>query len=183
MTKYYARLWLRDGDIFGIHSNTHPIVGESFTGWSDEIIDLEIAGEYQDAADLRERITLTNGNIIGAGVTETARHPGIPRDIEAELAEFRGKLKLSFAQLLIGLVAEGWITQAEGTAWIVNRVLPSPITALIGQLPADQQFAALARAVAPSEVLRLDPLVVLLGNAQGKTPAEIDAFFVKYKDQ
>lgn len=92
----------------------------------------------------------------------------------------RATMRLSFAQLLIGLVAEGWITQAEGTAWLVARTPPGPVTALINQLPADQQFPALVRAVAPSEVLRLDPLVVGLGSYTGKTPEQIDSFFQTY---
>ena len=35
-----------------------------------------------------------------------------------------------------------------------------------------------ARAVAPSVVLRNDSLVIALGAAQGKTPEQLDAFFI-----
>lgn len=182
--KYYARVWVRDGAVYTVNAMQGPITFDTFTGWADEVIDLEIQGAYEHAGILLEAMYYgPNGLIVGGrNATVTDTRPGNPRDIEAELAEFRGRLKLSFAQLLIGLVAEGWITQAEGTAWLINRTLPAPVTALIGQLPADQQFAALARAVAPSEVLRLDPLVVALGNAQGKTPAQMDEFFITYKD-
>lgn len=86
---------------------------------------------------------------------------------------------LTFAQLLIGLVAEGWITEAEGEAWLSGNV-PSAVNALIGTLPANQRFAAKARAVRPSVVMRADPLVNALGVAQGKTAAELDAFFTAY---
>ncbi len=86
---------------------------------------------------------------------------------------------LSFAQLLIGLVAEGWITEAEGDAW-ADGVLPASVTDLIATLPADQQFAARTRAKRPSEVLRADPMVAMLGAAQGKTPEQIDQFFRTY---
>lgn len=91
----------------------------------------------------------------------------------------RASLKLSFAQLLIGLVAEQWITQAEGEAWL-QGTLPAGVTALISTLPPEQQFPAIARAARPSEVLRLDPLVVALGAAQNKTTEEIDTFFQTY---
>ena len=47
-----------------------------------------------------------------------------------DMAAIRSKLKLSFAQLLIGLVTEGWITRAEGEAWLAN-VLPAPVAYLI----------------------------------------------------
>lgn len=86
---------------------------------------------------------------------------------------------LTFAQLLIGLVSEGWITQAEGEAWLTGT-LPAPVVALIATLPAEQQFAAKARATAPSVVLRADPLVSALGAAQGKTSEQLDDFFRTY---
>jgi hypothetical protein len=84
---------------------------------------------------------------------------------------------ITFAQLLIALVAAGWITEAEGEAWLVGT-LPAPVNALIASLLPNQRFAARARAVAPSVVLRNDPLVVALGTAQGKTSAELDQFFI-----
>ena len=86
---------------------------------------------------------------------------------------------LSFAELLIGLVTEEWITEAEGDAWL-SGTLPAPVLALIATLPAGQQFAAKARAIRPSAVVRADPLVVGLGTAQGKTSAQMDAFFTTY---
>jgi hypothetical protein len=86
---------------------------------------------------------------------------------------------ISFAQLLIGLVSEQWITEAEGEAWLAGT-LPAPVLGLIATLPADQQFPAKARALRPSEVLRNDPLVNGMGQAAGKTPEEIDDFFRTY---
>ena len=86
---------------------------------------------------------------------------------------------ISFAQLVIGLVTETWITEAEGTAWL-QGVLPTAVETLITSLPQEQQFIARARASRPSEVLRNDPLVVSLGAAQGKTEEELDDFFRTY---
>lgn len=86
---------------------------------------------------------------------------------------------LSFAQLLIGLVAEGWITEADGEGWLTGT-LPAAVTAVIDTLPQDQRFAAKASALRPSEVLRADPLVSALGMAAGKTEEELDAFFRAY---
>lgn len=91
----------------------------------------------------------------------------------------RAAMRLSFAQLLIGLVAEGWITEAQGDAWLAG-VLPAPVSALIATLPQQARFPARARAQRPSEVLRTDPLVTALAMAQGKTDAELDAFFLTY---
>lgn len=86
---------------------------------------------------------------------------------------------LSFAQLLIGLVTEQWITEAEGEAWLAGT-LPFAVLLVIDGLPAEQRFAAKARALRPAEVLRADPLVAAMGTAAGKTEAEMDAFFQTY---
>lgn len=86
---------------------------------------------------------------------------------------------LSFSQLLIGLVSEGWITEAEGDAWS-DGVLPLAVLSIISALPVEQQFAARTRAKRPSEILRLDSLVQTLGAAQSKTPEELDQFFLTY---
>jgi hypothetical protein len=88
-------------------------------------------------------------------------------------------VRLTFAQLLIGLVTEGWITEAEGEGWLAGT-LPAPVLAVIGQLPENQRFAAKARAIRPSEVLRRDPLVQQLGQFQNKSAADLDAFFATY---
>lgn len=99
---------------------------------------------------------------------------------EQALNEARRSMRLSFAQLLIGMVSEGWVTAAEGRAWRDRAALPAPVAALIASLPEAEQFAAETKVLAPSEVVRLDPLVVSLGSAAGKTEAEIDALFIKY---
>lgn len=102
-----------------------------------------------------------------------------PAKQTAALEAARANMSLTFAQLLIGLVTEAWITEAEGDAWLVGT-LPAPLLALIATLPVEQQFAAKAHAIRPSAVLRLDPLVMSLGAAQGKTPEQIDQFFQTY---
>ena len=88
--------------------------------------------------------------------------------------------ELSFAQLLIGLVAEGWLSAADARAWRDRIALPAQVQALIASLPEHMQFAAETRAFAPSEVLRSDPLVQMLAAAQGKTPDQLDLFFTTY---
>ncbi len=91
----------------------------------------------------------------------------------------RSAMQLSFAQLLIGLVTEGWITEADGEGWL-GGTLPPTVVATINLLPAENRFAAKARALRPSYVSRLDPLVEMMSMAQGRSPAEVDAFFQTY---
>lgn len=103
----------------------------------------------------------------------------VPMDPDEIAARDAAILRLSFAQLLIGLVSEGWITEAEGEAWIAGT-LPAAVLAVISTLPQPQQFPAKAKALRPEAVLRNDPLVIALGAAQGKTSDEIDVFFITY---
>lgn len=103
----------------------------------------------------------------------------VPQGQQTLIEVQRQFMRLTFAQLLIGLVTEEWITQAEGEAWLTGTP-PAAVSALIAALPTGEQFAALARAVRPSEVLRNDPLVVAMADAEGKTPEEVDTFFTTY---
>lgn len=86
---------------------------------------------------------------------------------------------ISFAQLIIGLVSEQWISRQEGEAWL-QGVLPAPVQMLINTLPENQQFVAIARATRPSVVMRNDPLVTTLASLQQKTPEDLDQFFITY---
>lgn len=86
---------------------------------------------------------------------------------------------LTFAQLLIGLVSEQWITEAEGEDWL-KGILPGTVEAVIAQLPPSQRFVAKARASRPTEVVREDPLVMALAAFAGKTPEQLDVFFQTY---
>lgn len=96
-----------------------------------------------------------------------------------KMLPYRNQMKLSFAQLLIGLVTEGWITEAEGDAW-ADGTLPAAVVALIATFPPEDQFAMRTRAKRPSEVVRTDPLVVAMGQSAGKTVTEMDTFFTTY---
>ncbi len=86
---------------------------------------------------------------------------------------------LSFSQLLIGLVTEGWITEADGEAWLAGT-LPEAVLIVIDSLPVEQRFTAKARALRPSVVIRSDALVTAMGTAAGKTDEDIDSFFNTY---
>ena len=83
---------------------------------------------------------------------------------------------LSFPQMLTGLVAEQWITENEGKAWLIGTP-PEVVLGMIEALPAEQQFGALARVVRPTIIERNDPLVNALRQLQGKTAEELDTFF------
>jgi hypothetical protein len=145
----------------------HPIYG-----WVPFTCDPEDTGAGVDVITLYDAM---------AADPSTLPHvPPSQEDIDAAaLAAARSSMTLSFAQLLIGLVTEGWISEADGEAWLIGT-LPAPVLALIASLPTAQQFAAKARAIRPSEVLRQDTLVVALGSYTGKTEAEIDTFFRTY---
>lgn len=98
---------------------------------------------------------------------------------EPPAADPRATMQMTFAQLLIGLVAMKWITKPEGVAWL-DGTLPAAVSGLIATLPAADQFPALVRAKRPSVVQRLDGLVLALAALQGRSDEDMDAFFVTY---
>lgn len=108
------------------------------------------------------------------GVAPTQEELDAAAAVELEVA--RASMTLTFAELMIGLVTEAWITEAEGEAWLAGT-LPFAVLTVIDGLPEGQRFAAKARALRPSEVLRADPLVIAMGTAAGKTAEQIDQFF------
>lgn len=97
------------------------------------------------------------------------------------LAATRAAMRLSPTQLIIGLVFEGWITQAEGDDWIAGGPLPAAAIGLIATMPTDVlKFAAKTRMLKMTTVDRTDPLVAALAAVVSKTDAEIDTFFATY---
>lgn len=104
-----------------------------------------------------------------------------PTKLAAAAQEKRKGMRLSFAQLMIGLVAENWLSEDDARLWL-SGTLPPAVVATISLIPADQQFAATARATRPSEVVRTDPLVEMMALAQGRSAEELDAFFQTYSN-
>ena len=145
---------------------------------------------WQDAQGYTFAYPASNSGLTMAEIAERTVPENTPWSVVSlELAlaltadrraqDARQGMSLTFAQLLIGLVTEAWITEAEGEAWLTGT-LPAPVLSLIASLPTNQQFAAKARAIAPSIVIRTDPLVEALGAAQGKTAEQLDTFFTTY---
>lgn len=99
---------------------------------------------------------------------------GLPE--AAILERERADMSMSFSQLLIGLVTMGWITEAEGEAWL-QRQLPQSIIDLIETLPVEQRFAAKARALQPTSIQRDNTLLGAMAVAKGVTPVQMDTFF------
>lgn len=96
------------------------------------------------------------------------------------LDDARGAMVLTPQQLLTGLVADGWITAAEGLSWAEGNGLPLAATTLIASLPSAEQFPAQVKLLRMETIRRTDPLVIALAYAEGKTDAEIDTFFTTH---
>lgn len=122
-------------------------------------------------------------DLMAADPETTAYVPPTQEELDAAataaLEAARASMTLTFAELMIGLVTEAWITEVEGEAWLAGT-LPFAVLTVIDGLPEGQRFAAKARALRPSEVLRADPLVIAMGTAAGKTAEQIDQFFQTY---
>ncbi len=126
----------------------------------------------------RTIIDLQDGSVTTVNLTDE-EIAALPKAQPYSAQARRASMKLSFAQLMIGLVAEKWITAAEAEAWLAGT-LPFALLVVIDTLPEDQRFPVKARAIRPAEVLRSDPMVAAMGFAAGKTEADIDVFFLTY---
>lgn len=154
------------------------------------MLNLTQDGEIIAAVAPGSQFTLPNGDVVSpayigwsSGEYMLVQSPAGGQPPEPTLEEIaqsqRQAMHLSFAQLLIGLVEESWITEAEGEAWLVGQ-LPEPVATLIASLPVEQRFPAKAKALRPFAVERLDPIVVAMGQAQGMTADDLDNFFRTY---
>src|SRR5574343_1536937 len=148
--------------------------------------------KYQDEtiADVVEgsSFSLPNGDIVSPAMLGWSNDAGYHLEqsagvvplTETEMLQIeREGMELTFAQLLIGLVSEGWITVAEGEAWL-QGILPPLATDFISTLPQQYQFIARARLIRPSVILRLDSSTLGLATTVGTTDEEIDTFFRTY---
>jgi hypothetical protein len=161
-----------------LHDEVQHLTG-GFHLWSDE--ELLAVGVYRvHTTPVPENFEQTGSELVWTGERVESRPTGVQLTDEDVANRRREDMRLSFAQLLIGLVTEQWITSADGRAWRDRTALPPAVAGLIATLPPEQQFAAETRAMAFTEALRLDPLVEALGAAEGKTPEELDTFFSTY---
>lgn len=92
----------------------------------------------------------------------------------------RAGMSLTMAQLLMGLVARGWITLAEGQAWARGTALPQAAQDVIATLPEADQFPAEVRLLRMTRAERLDPLVAALAASEGVAETDLDTFFTEY---
>lgn len=99
---------------------------------------------------------------------------------EAVLLAARTGMRLTFSQLMIGLVTMQWITEAEGDAWLAGNALPAEVMSLIDSLPPEERFPARARAMRMTEADRLDPLVLALAAGRGIPAEQLDQFFTTF---
>lgn len=91
----------------------------------------------------------------------------------------REKMKITFAQLLIGFAEQGWITQSEAINWM-NGALPGLVASAIANLATEQQFAATIKATKPTDISRVEPWLLSVAKLQNKTVEQMDEFFNKY---
>lgn len=135
--------------------------------------DAEVRANYPpDTVELPARPGAEHQWIDGAWV----HVPPPPPDLDAA----RALMTLSRRRLLIGMADKEWITEDEAIAAAETGAMPPAVAAVIGALPPGQRTAARITWATMSLAFRLDPLVALLGAAQGVTPEEIDAFFADY---
>lgn len=81
-------------------------------------------------------------------------------------------------QILTGLALVGWITEAEAEAALTVGARPAAVDAVINALPEDHRFHARMKWAGFKNAYRDDDMVAALAVIEGKTPQEVDEFFV-----
>lgn len=97
-----------------------------------------------------------------------------------DMAALRASMTLTRRQVIIGMVSEGLISEAEGIAMAATGAAPASVEALIAAMPPGEQAAARITLAAFTTAYRLDPMTALFQQAGGMTDAEMDAFFTAY---
>lgn len=178
---FYGRAWIRDGLIYTINTSMTYLSFDTFSDWSDEVIEFEISGQYIQADEVLQQLKydgILQSDILSIVITNV--RPGIVRDLELELSNLRSTLKLSSSQLLIGLVSESLISADDARLWRGKTSLPLPIMQSVSTLPIDQQFIIETKILDIIYLSRLDNLTDVIGQAFNKTPEELDTFFLTY---
>lgn len=179
---YFAKVWTRGSTVHAVQTDELLNDHESMLDWSDFVYTLAIEGEFVLADIVHNAIQVSGESIKSDSLSFAILEKKVGRQnvmTESELQAAREKMKLSFAQLLIGLVSEAFITEQEGDLWLQGQ-LPQPVLAIIDTLPLASRFAAKVKATRPSEVLRADKIVWAMADSKGMTPEQLDQFFIKY---
>lgn len=149
---------------------------------------LKLDGKFVEEVSEGSVFRLQNGDAVSPayegwsnadGYSLEKKAPVPPPTPEELLQAEREAMRLSFAQLLIGLVERQWISEADGISWL-SGTLPPSVVSTINLLPAEERFAATAKCLRPSYVFRLDQIVLLMAKVRGISDADVDALFRDY---
>ncbi|WP_338662644.1 hypothetical protein VQH23_21145 [Pararoseomonas sp. SCSIO 73927] len=87
---------------------------------------------------------------------------------------------LTIRQFLLGMAADGIITEAEALAAASTGAVPGFVQEVFSALPAGASFPAELTWRAMIEVDRDNPLLTLLGAGRGMTEADMDQAFMRW---
>lgn len=132
------------------------------------------------------KIAVWQGSWALLNVPEPELDEEVPVSDEDRLTHERAQMRLSFAQFLMGLVEQGWISTAEHGAWLSGSGLPAAVAAALATIPETApdgtmpRLRAQTRALRPSVVERGNDLLALMAHLRGATPEQLDDFFRVY---
>lgn len=134
---------------------------------SDGTVVNVVEGEYPPPAGYTRTPEIEGASIgwvIEGGVAQAPADTTVPSEISPR-------------QLMLGLVAAGWITSAEGVAWSQRISLPAVFETILAGMSEAQATGARITAYAMASSLRSDPFLRLAAEASmpAATPAEVDA--------
>lgn len=116
-------------------------------------------------------VTITEGSfaVIDPPEPEPEPEPAVPPVVPQSVSRF---------QIITGLALVGWITEQEAEDAAATGEIPAAVAAVISALPDDTaKFVARMKWRTFHTAYRDDELVNALAAAEGKSQADVDAFF------
>jgi len=121
-----------------------------------------IIGQRAEAGQMVDPVTL---EIVAAPLAEP------------DMGQRRAAMSISPRQMILGMLANGWITAEEAVASATAGTMPAAVAAIVALMQAPDQVTARVTWARMTVVLRNDPMVSLLATAQGISDEDVDAFF------
>lgn len=124
----------------------------------------DLASQVSSLTSSRDGLQSQVTNLETQVASLTAERDALQAQVDAMPAPTNSS-RVTFRQLLLGLMADEWITAAEAETWASRSALPSIVEGAIASLPADDRPAARVTAHTMTEAYRTDPLLVAAATA------------------
>lgn len=130
-----------------------------------------------DAAGGDDRVWYDGARLHVPGVTQEALDAAVAAYDPEQSAPAPVPAVISDRQFFQALAMDGYITPAEALAAVRTGDLPPVLADLIAHMDEDERFGAEMLLSGATEFRRDHPMTIVIGEARGLTPDEVDDFF------